>query len=225
MEKKDMAAVLVDYENVHGSNGLKGVEALKEDDTLIIFFSESCSKIKREYMEFINDSKCKFQIMKLKNIGKNALDFYISTECGALYAQGEKQLAIISNDKGFQAVLDYFSVNENASDVRIVKAGTVESALMQLDSPENLDRRELLKKKACMLDITEEYARIEERNLMKTRLKEVVSGTEYEDKISEIIDLIEMKKELGNKSLYTSSLHSFGKSAGTEIYKLVKRIV
>ena len=40
MEKKDMAAVLVDYENVHGSNGLNGVEALKEDDTLIIFFSE-----------------------------------------------------------------------------------------------------------------------------------------------------------------------------------------
>ena len=55
-----MATILVDYENVHGSNGLKGAEVLREDDTLIVFFSESCRKIKREYMEYINDSKCKF---------------------------------------------------------------------------------------------------------------------------------------------------------------------
>ena len=45
-----MATILVDYENVHGSNGLKGVEVLTERDTLIIFFSEACRKIKREYI-------------------------------------------------------------------------------------------------------------------------------------------------------------------------------
>lgn len=65
-----MATILVDYENVHGSNGLKGAEVLREDDTLIVFFSESCRKIKREYMEYINDSKCRFRIVKLKNAGK-----------------------------------------------------------------------------------------------------------------------------------------------------------
>ena len=31
-----MAAILVDYENVNGSNGLKGADALCADDTLII---------------------------------------------------------------------------------------------------------------------------------------------------------------------------------------------
>lgn len=32
-----MPALLVDYENVSGSNGLKGADALCEKDTLIIF--------------------------------------------------------------------------------------------------------------------------------------------------------------------------------------------
>ena len=220
-----MATILVDYENVHGSNGLKGAEVLREDDTLIVFFSESCRKIKREYMEYINDSKCRFRIVKLKNAGKNALDFYIAVECGVLSVQGEKEIAIISNDKGFQAVIDYFKVNESLSDVHVVKAGTLENAFMLMNTPENSARRELLQQKACMLDLTEEYTRVEERNSMEQRLKEIVRGTEYEDKISEIIELVQTKKKSGNKILYTSSLHSFGKSAGTEIYQLVKKIV
>lgn len=33
-----MPALLVDYENVSGSNGLKGADALCEKDTLIIFY-------------------------------------------------------------------------------------------------------------------------------------------------------------------------------------------
>lgn len=32
-----MATILVDYENVVGSNGLKGVDALQNDDVFIIF--------------------------------------------------------------------------------------------------------------------------------------------------------------------------------------------
>ena len=56
----------------------------------------------------IDASGCKFRILKLKNPGKNALDFYIAIECGMLVSGGEKQLAIVSNDKGFQAVLGLF---------------------------------------------------------------------------------------------------------------------
>ena len=39
-----MATILVDYENVYASNGLKGVDALSVDDVLIIFYSDSCRK-------------------------------------------------------------------------------------------------------------------------------------------------------------------------------------
>ena len=74
-----MASILVDYENVNGSNGLKGADALCADDTLIIFYSNCCGKIRCDYLQNIKDSGCEFRVVKLKGSGKNALDFYI--EC------------------------------------------------------------------------------------------------------------------------------------------------
>ena len=41
-----MATILVDYENVSTIDGLKGVEYLNENDTLIIFYSQCCEKIR-----------------------------------------------------------------------------------------------------------------------------------------------------------------------------------
>ena len=220
-----MATILVDYENVYASNGLKGVDALSVDDVLIIFYSDSCRKIRYDYMQSINDSGCEFRIVKLKNPGKNALDFYIAAECGMLRARGEKQLAIISNDKGFQAVLDYFDVNDSRSEIQLVKAGNIENAFIMLNAPENAERRTELKRRSTMLDLEAEYARTEERNAMKNRLKEALDGTEYENRASEIIDFIEDKRFDGRKSLYTGSLHSFGRCAGTDIYRIVKQVM
>ena len=61
-----MASLLVDYENVQGFHGLKGVQYLNEKDNLIIFYSASCMKITKEYIELIRESGCLFKIIKLK---------------------------------------------------------------------------------------------------------------------------------------------------------------
>ena len=50
---KSLATILVDYENVSTTEGLKGAEYLNENDTLIIFYSQCCEKIRAEYMELI----------------------------------------------------------------------------------------------------------------------------------------------------------------------------
>lgn len=122
LEKKgdiSMPTILVDYENVNGSNGLKGVDVLDKDDTLIIFYSGSCSKIRYDYMQQIKQSGCEFRIIKLKGKGKNALDFYIAAECGIISERGERQVAIISNDKGFQAVIDFLQQIKNRKRFRL----------------------------------------------------------------------------------------------------------
>ena len=75
---KQIATILVDFENVSRSDGLKGVEYLNEKDTLIIFYSQCCEKIRAEYIEMIEKSRCGFKIYKLSRTGKNALDFYIA---------------------------------------------------------------------------------------------------------------------------------------------------
>ena len=174
-----MATILVDYENVFASNGLKGVDALRKDDTLIVFYSDSCRKIRQDFIKTIDASGCKFRILKLKNPGKNALDFYIAIECGMLVSGGEKQLAIVSNDKGFQAVLDYFN-NNSMSDIHVVKAGNLENAFIMLNTPENAERREKLKEKTSMIDLAEEYARIEERNAARDRCSGSLCSIERE---------------------------------------------
>ena len=79
-----MATILVDYENVSTSDGLKGVEYLNEKDTLILFYSQCCEKIRAEYIDMIEKSQCEFRTYKLARTGKNALDFYIAVECGIL---------------------------------------------------------------------------------------------------------------------------------------------
>ena len=75
-----MATILVDYENVSTTDGLKGVEYLNEKDTLIIFYSQCCEKIRAEYIDMIEKSQCEFKTYKLVRSGKNALDFYLIKE-------------------------------------------------------------------------------------------------------------------------------------------------
>ena len=139
-----MPALLVDYENVSGSNGLKGADALCEKDTLIIFYSNCCTRIRYDHMQDIIESGCKFRVIKLKGAGKNALDFYIAAECGVMSERGEDEIAIISNDKGFQAVIDFFAMDQETLNVRIVKAENIENALTLFTNPEDKQRRKLL---------------------------------------------------------------------------------
>jgi hypothetical protein len=220
-----MATFLVDYENVGNCDGLHGVDVLSENDTLIIFYSNCCGKIRYDFLQAIKESDCDFKIMKLQNTGKNALDFYIATECGVLSEKGETQLAIISNDKGFKAVQDFFKVKNSSKKITLVKAGNVEDAIKMLNSPDDEARRAELKKRTTMLDLATEYARIEESRAIKKRIKEALMGTQYEEKSAEIINFVDAKKDMEKKALYISSLHSFGREAGREIYQIVKQVV
>ena len=217
-----MAAILVDYENVGNANGLRGVDVLQETDTLVIFYSGCCGKIRYDYMQEIKCSGCRFKVVKLKEAGKNALDFYIASECGVLSERGEKQIAIISNDKGFQAVIDFFQMDAETKKVQVVRAGNIETALTFFTIPEEEQRREILKNRMVTLDLAAECARIEERNKVQKEIRELLQGTAYTERTAEIIDFIDERKNCEKKEWYTGSLHRFGRKDGTVIYRLLK---
>ena len=220
-----MATILVDYENVNGTNGLKGADALCSEDTLMIFYSNCCGKIRYDYMQDIKESGCEFHIVKLKGTGKNALDFYIAAECGVISERGERRIAIISNDKGFQAVIDFFCVNRDTARVQIVKAGNIETAITLFSSPEEAERKAFLQRRMSTLDLAAECARLEERNAMRREIQDILQGTQYEERTAEIIDFITVKAKKGKKALYTESLHTFGRKDGLAIYQMVRQIV
>lgn len=217
-----MATILVDYENVACMNGLRGSDVLQDTDTLIIFYSGCCSKIRSDYMQDIRDSGCRFHIVKLKQTGKNALDFYIATECGIVSERGEEQIAIISNDKGFEAVVDFFRVNSGNKNVQVVRANNIEVALTCLNAPEDSVRRQLLHNRMATLDLAAECAKIEEENRMCVQIQNIFVDTLYEDRVSEVIDFMKEWGQAGRHKVYTGALQRFGKTDGTRIYNILK---
>lgn len=223
MKGRNMATILVDYENVGNINGLRGVDVLKREDTLIIFFSDNCKKIRADYMQYIKESECRFRVVKLKKAGKNGLDFYIATECGVISERGEKQIAIISNDKGFQAVIDFFCRDKEAGNPQIVKAANIENALTLFSNQEDSVRRKFLLSRMMPLDLAEESTNLEEQERVKRNLQVILTGTQYEGKMEEIIRFMSQKGKKRRKEIYTGALHQFGRKDGVEIYRLLKK--
>ncbi len=220
-----MATILVDYENVQGFQGLKGVEYLNDSDQLIIFYSVSCMKIATEYMDPIRDSGCQFSIYKLKTSRKNALDFYIATEAGRLSAMGNDQIALISRDKGFDSISDFFSVNENLRTTKLVVCDSIEHGLEKLTDPEDIERRKLIRQKMQTVDLEVEYGKIQEKNAVKAKISQLLQGTEYMPMADNIVKFFSDNKKESTKKLYTGTLHEFGLKDGVAIYRLLKDVV
>ena len=220
-----LATILVDYENVSTTDGLKGVEYLNETDTLIIFYSQCCEKIRAEYIEMIEKSECDFKTYKLARTGKNALDFYIAVECGVLGSRGENQISIISKDKGFGAVSDFFRIQEELGGVTVRVASNIENALVALNAPEDEVRKLLIKEKTRTLSIDAEQARIMEHRAFIEKITQAFEGTEYEDKTEKIIRFIEGREAKTPRLLYTGSMHEFGREDGRAIYQVLKQVV
>jgi len=131
--------------------------------------------------------------------------------------------SLVSNDKGFQAVIDFFGADQNANRIQIVKAGNIENALTLFHAPEDAERRKKIQNRKLLLDLSAESARIEESNRIKKELKNILTGTEYECKSAEIIDFVSAKRHQGKKDLYMGALHQFGRKDGRKIYQLLKR--
>lgn len=217
-----LAVILVDYENVNATDGLKGLEYLNEKDELIIFYSQCCKNIRADYIELIEKSNCDFKIYELVKSGKNALDFYIAVECGILSLRGIKDICIISKDKGFCAISDFFKIKSDMEYVTVNIAPNIEKALLLSGDTE---RKNMIRTRSKSLNITVEQARIKEHKEFVNRIIKLFEETEYREKITSIIKFIESPRIKTNRCLYTSSLHTFGREEGRAIYRILKEVV
>lgn len=211
---------LVDFENVR-SGGLRGVDYLEDSDYLTIFFSNAAHSCENRYLEDIERSGCHFDTCKLKNRGKNGLDFYIASRVGEFYGTGHKdRIAIISNDQGYKAVRDYWDVRLPANH-KIIISPSVERSLIA--SNDNSDRVKRLKNQLSGIDIDVFQARYEERMRLQKILRQIFDETDYASKMLEIQDMMETAK--APKIIYLNSLHRFGRKQGLEIYRRIKPVL
>ncbi len=219
-----MSTFLIDYENINGLMLSFGLDLLTPNDSLIVFYSKGCKSIRKEYWDCIEKSGCVFSTVKLINKGNQFLDKYICTAVGEIHASGENEIAIISADKGYQAVIDYYASIGDTS-LRIVKSDTIEQAMLSLGNPEGKQRRRLIAERSQKLDLDEISIRLKERESMKAKIKEALINTPYWFMTEEICDFVEESKGTNNRMLYTGALHNFGRENGRAVYNIIKEVV
>ncbi|MBD5516519.1 MAG: NYN domain-containing protein [Lachnospiraceae bacterium] len=209
---------LIDYENV-GNAGMKGSDCLNTQDHVIVFYSEAKKHMEQRALEAVSGSGCTFEICKLCKTGKNALDFYIATRLGELFGEGYEGIAVIvSNDGGFQAVRDYWE-KRAAHKRKVVLSNCIEDGIVS--GNENNERTRELRRLREKLAIGGYYSAYTERMRIKTVLREIFEGTQYESKIEEIQNMLD-GKEKNSKIIYLDSLHLFGRKGGLEVYNKIK---
>lgn len=111
-----MKIFLIDTENV-GWQGLRGSELLSSSDEVYLFITDTFNSSKAFSLEIIKiflSSCAKFSFINIgkTNALKNYLDFQLCTFLGSLMERNQDaQAAIISKDKGYQSVVDYWHHN------------------------------------------------------------------------------------------------------------------
>jgi hypothetical protein len=220
-----MATILIDYENVCSSNGFKGTEYLNQNDNLIVFYSDSCSKLPTEHLNYIEESSCKLSIFKLLRPSKNALDFYIATECGRISATGEKQIIIVSKDKVFYSIIDYFAINKDLCDTQIIISPNIERGLKELHDSADSKRCSIIESKLQCVNIETGYTRIKEKRALNNRLTELISNSNYSQMADSIIDFYSASQYINLRDAYLDTLHTYGRADGTNIYNIYKEAI
>lgn len=203
---------LIDFENVH-SPGLRGAELLGRDDGVIIYYSQTCNVIEKGALGRILSSGCSFQIEKLKNIGRNALDFYIATQVGEIYGQGGSEIiGIVSGDKGLKALRDFWLTRRR----QVIVKPTILQCIISAN--EMTERTRAAHDELDTLNLEEEYRAYRKRQERIRRLRDIVGG---DAEIAEQL-MARIAEGIPPRELYLHMLRTLGRIRGTEAYRKLK---
>ena len=124
-----MAVYLIDFENVH-SDGLKGIDQLSADDMVYLFYSQNADTITFDMHFKQAKSSASLELFEAKRLGKNAIDFHISTFLGFLICKyPDETFFIVSRDNGYQFSFDFWRTYLKDSKPRIYYAYSIDRAL------------------------------------------------------------------------------------------------
>ncbi len=130
-----MAVYLVDFENVT-SAGISGIQRLTKEDKVYIFYTVNASNMSFAAHMNLLSSPAEVIYYNVTSGGKNALDFQLSSFLGYLISKGEdKDFYIISNDKGYDHVKNFWERSGIAEGVKIHGAPSINRSLIPMEKP------------------------------------------------------------------------------------------
>ena len=213
---------MIDFENTC-SKGLQGAEYLSPDDCVTVFYSNSCLKVEKGKLQQVIEAGSVLDICRLQRTGKNALDFYIASRIGALFGAGyQGTVAIVSNDKGYSAVQDYWAKCMKPSR-RIILQPNIEQCISASD--EDSPRRRLIQEKLQEVNLEAQYRLYGERLEMRQTLEGCFADTAYRDLPGQIVSIVEQQRGHDRRVLYLDTIKRFGRKKGLEIYAKIKQTI
>lgn len=121
----------IDTENI-GSDFINSLKFLDKSDTVCIFYSNFSKNISYKHLEDLRSLKCKLETYPIYLVNKNYLDFQIATVLGAKAQQYPTYgLFVVSNDKGFQSVVDFWRMKGYLCDLITAIGGSSPSATLE----------------------------------------------------------------------------------------------
>ena len=132
---------LVDGDNNIGT-GLKGIDMLSDQDTVLIFYQKGLTLTKIQ--KLCAGTAADVQYIESVRGGKNSIDFQIITELGVLVGKREADYAyVISQDKGYAASIDALQARYAAAFQEVALRPSIESCLYLPFILRASDRQEL----------------------------------------------------------------------------------
>ena len=210
----------IDYENVH-AQGFRGVEYLEPADEVVLFYSNCCRSLEKGILDKLFNSGCGFELIKLKNAGHNALDFYITSHIGETLGRGyEGSIGIVSHDKGFKAIRDYWQVRNPKMKI-ICKPDLAHCILGANDILEIRWKKVYLEYTPLYLE--KQYELFEKRKKLQTLLESILENTDREWSLEELAkDLVHRQ---AGRETYLSLMRLYGVVDGLAFYQALKKIV
>lgn len=209
----------IDYENVH-AQGFRGVEFLSPEDEVVVFYSKNSQVMERGILKALYDSGCSCSIIRLANTGRNALDFYITSHIGETLGRGYcGAIGIVSHDKDFRAVYDYWLARN--PEVKIIRKPDIARCIIATNKTADL-RWQRVHQQYETVDLEEYYSRITKRNLIRKALAEALSDSDgawrFDDLAKELTD------RTAGRETYLALMREYGIQDGQAIYRVLKKI-
>ena len=130
-----MAVYLIDFENV-SSAGISGVQLLTKEDKVYIFYTLNAASMSFATHLNLLSSAAEVVYYCVTNGSKNALDFQLASFLGYLISEGKhKDFYIISNDKGYDHVKDFWERNGIAEGVKIHNSPSINRSIVSIEKP------------------------------------------------------------------------------------------
>lgn len=220
-------AYLIDTENV----GSTWTSLLKNDDRidLFIFVTANAKNLNYSLLREITENRRRNNIKIIDcEVGKNSLDFYLSSYLGYLIGKDKhSEYVIVSQDTGYDHIVEYWK-KEGVQTRKINTKPEPEPKKPKVKKTKVLEEKKtsekrIIKKKEETPIVKEVPAnpQLTRKAFLKTLLKDF-SDAEIDDIFKTLANIPEDKREDKNL-IYRTLVRRFKKNKGLAIYNLLKK--